>query len=180
LALADTRPLATALCTAPAGRVATVVTSLAVVAAFVFPVRPASAWLAVGVGGTFALSFLVAVMRYRRRMITALPELARGAARIEDEVRHGVPAPETTPDGPPDTAAVDDPYAVLEVARDADDETVRRAFRRMMAAYHPDRVAALPPEFGALATERTQRIHAAWRRIRAQRGLRGPGDGEAD
>ena len=32
-----------------------------------------------------------------------------------------------------------DPYAVLDVARDADEATIKRAYRRMASRYHPDR-----------------------------------------
>ncbi|WP_448191165.1 TerB family tellurite resistance protein [Azospirillum sp. sgz301742] len=64
-----------------------------------------------------------------------------------------------------------DPYAVLGVARDADDDAVRTAYRRLVQEHHPDRLMAqgLPQEFLDLATEKMAAINAAYTRIRKER-----------
>lgn len=64
-----------------------------------------------------------------------------------------------------------DPYAVLGVARDADDGAVKTAYRRLVREHHPDRLIAqgLPKEFIDLATERMAAINAAYSRIQKGR-----------
>jgi len=64
-----------------------------------------------------------------------------------------------------------DPYAVLGVARDADDAAVKAAFRRLVQGHHPDRLIAqgLPQEFIDVATDRMAAINAAYTRIQKER-----------
>ena len=66
-----------------------------------------------------------------------------------------------------------DPYRVLGVARDAEDEAVKKAWRRAVSECHPDRHFAhgLPAEAMAILTDRLASINAAWEAIRLERGL---------
>lgn len=66
-----------------------------------------------------------------------------------------------------------DPYAVLGVSREASDEAVRQAWRRLMRENHPDSLAArgVPPEFVKRATDKVAEINAAWDRIKRERRL---------
>ena len=66
-----------------------------------------------------------------------------------------------------------DPYHVLGVPHDADFEQIRKAYRRLIADNHPDRLIqnGAPPEFKAAATEKSATITTAYARIRAERGL---------
>lgn len=66
-----------------------------------------------------------------------------------------------------------DPYTVLGVARSADGETLRAAWRALMRQNHPDALAArgVPPEFIQKASDSVARINAAWDRIKRERGL---------
>jgi DnaJ like chaperone protein len=66
-----------------------------------------------------------------------------------------------------------DPYRLLGVSPQADDETVRRAWRKLVAECHPDRHLAhgLPKEAIAILTDRTAALNAAWEEIRQMRGL---------
>ena len=68
----------------------------------------------------------------------------------------------------------DDPYLVIGVDRAMDDEALRRHYRRLVAAIHPDREIArgLPPEAVAIATHRLAAVNAAFDRIAAERGLK--------
>lgn len=70
-----------------------------------------------------------------------------------------------------DTA--NDPYGVIGVAPEADDKTIREAYRRLVREHHPDRLIAqgLPEEAVAAATEKLARINAAWDRIKQHRKL---------
>ena len=62
-------------------------------------------------------------------------------------------------------------YRVLEIARTATDDEVRRAYRRMSMKHHPDKVAHLGPEFQKTATEKFQRVNAAYAAIKKSRGM---------
>jgi DnaJ like chaperone protein len=73
----------------------------------------------------------------------------------------------------PAGASSADPYAVLGVDRDADDATVRAAYRRLSREHHPDAVMArgLPKEVVDLANRRMAVINAAWDDVLRLRGL---------
>ncbi len=69
------------------------------------------------------------------------------------------------------------PYLVLGVARDAPFDDVRRAYRKLVAEHHPDRMIArgVPEEAIRIATERLQAINEAYAEIeRARPGDRRP------
>ena len=61
------------------------------------------------------------------------------------------------------------PYRVLGLERDASDEEVDRTYRRLMAQYHPDRVANAAPELQEQAARRAAEINAAYTRTRGKR-----------
>ncbi len=65
----------------------------------------------------------------------------------------------------------EDPYVVLGVEASISDEDLRRAYRRLAAANHPDRIAArgLPLEAARLATAKMAAINAAYNTIQARR-----------
>jgi DnaJ like chaperone protein len=62
-------------------------------------------------------------------------------------------------------------YRVLELAPGATDAEIRKAYRRMSMKHHPDKVAHLGPEFQKTATEKFQRVNAAYARIKKSRGM---------
>lgn len=64
----------------------------------------------------------------------------------------------------------DDPYAVLGLLPGVTFEEARQAWRRLVAENHPDQMAArgAPPQFVAIAAEKTAAINAAWARIREE------------
>lgn len=62
-------------------------------------------------------------------------------------------------------------YRVLEISPNASDDEVRRAYRRMSMKHHPDKVAHLGPEFQKAATEKFQRVNAAYAAIKKARGM---------
>ena len=70
-------------------------------------------------------------------------------------------------------AANDDPYVILGVAPDADDEMVRQARRALLSEAHPDRARArgLPAEFIEVAEVKSAAINAAYDEIMRERRI---------
>ncbi len=64
-----------------------------------------------------------------------------------------------------------DPYVILGVAREASDDEIKAAYRKLVRENHPDRLVAqgLPQEFVDLANERLATINSAYERLRSQR-----------
>ncbi len=67
----------------------------------------------------------------------------------------------------------DDPYLVLGVDPDISDDDLRRAYRRMAAANHPDHFTGrgMPLSAVALAHEKMAAVNAAYDAVRRARGL---------
>jgi hypothetical protein len=66
------------------------------------------------------------------------------------------------PEAPPEKK---DAWAVLGIARGTPLDEAKRAFRALIAQYHPDKVAHLAPEFHALAERRTRELLEAWAEV---------------
>ncbi len=72
--------------------------------------------------------------------------------------------------------AADDPYLILGVDEDISDVDLKRAYRRMAAANHPDRIIArgLPQELVALANHKMAMVNKAYaeiKKVRQEAGL---------
>ena len=56
---------------------------------------------------------------------------------------------------------IEDPYKVLGVSRDASDDEIKQAYRRLAKQYHPDRNPG-----DAAAAKKMQQINAAYDQIK--------------
>ncbi len=67
-----------------------------------------------------------------------------------------------------------DAYSVLGVSEDADDKTIKRAYRKLMNEHHPDKLMAkgLPPEMMNVAKEKSQEIQQAYDLIKKEKGFK--------
>jgi len=63
-------------------------------------------------------------------------------------------------------------YKILEISVDASDDEVKKAYRRMAAKYHPDKVAHLGPDVQKAAKEKFQKLNQAYSQIKNQRGMK--------
>ncbi|HEU0152285.1 MAG TPA: DnaJ domain-containing protein [Arenimonas sp.] len=63
----------------------------------------------------------------------------------------------------------DDPYEVLGLTPDASDGELERAYRRLIAQYHPDRLGGVAPDLREQAEEKARQINAAYERVQKQR-----------
>jgi len=68
-------------------------------------------------------------------------------------------------------AALADAYDTLGVSPDASDAEVKKAWKRKMAAFHPDKIQGkdLDPEWVELANEKSAKINQAYETIKAAR-----------
>ncbi len=71
----------------------------------------------------------------------------------------------------PDAA---DPYTILGIAPDTDDDETKSAYRKLVRENHPDRLIAqgMPEEFIEVANDKLAAINAAYDKVAAQRGLK--------
>ena len=69
--------------------------------------------------------------------------------------------------------SLDDAYAALGIDSGIGDKELKRAYRKLMSANHPDKLIAkgVPENMIKLATERSQEIQAAYEMVRKHRGL---------
>lgn len=92
----------------------------------------------------------------------ALLKEALGTLRLEtslyDDLRGKMPA-------------MDHHYAVLGISADASDEELKRAYRKAVQEYHPDKIVSkgLPEEFTKFAEEKFKEINASYETIKTHR-----------
>ncbi|MDZ7786616.1 MAG: co-chaperone DjlA [Halofilum sp. (in: g-proteobacteria)] len=77
--------------------------------------------------------------------------------------------------GPPadQGLSLDDAYAILGVSRDASNDEVKKAYRRLMSQHHPDKLVSkgLPDEMIQMAKTKSQDISRAYEAIKNSRGI---------
>ena len=110
----------------------------------------------------------------KERRARAIRERERRAREAEAQVGQDAPPP-SGGDGqaapPPETPAEWRYRAVLGLEGEVTPERVRLAFRRQIAAYHPDKVAGLGAKLQRLAEEETKAINEAYAFFRDRYGF---------
>lgn len=71
-------------------------------------------------------------------------------------------------------SSMDECYAILNIKASASDAEVKRAYRTLISAHHPDKLIAkgLPDSMIKVATEKTQAIQKAYDTLRTHRGMK--------
>jgi DnaJ like chaperone protein len=67
--------------------------------------------------------------------------------------------------------ALEDAYKALGVGKDSSDQEIKRAYRKLMSQYHPDKLMGqgVPEEMIAVATEQAKEVQAAYDLIKKNR-----------
>jgi DnaJ like chaperone protein len=70
--------------------------------------------------------------------------------------------------------SVDDAYRILGVNKNNDDKDIKKAYRKLMSEYHPDKLVSkgLPKQALELAKSKTQDIQAAYELVKEKRGFK--------
>jgi DnaJ like chaperone protein len=70
-------------------------------------------------------------------------------------------------------AALDDAYKALGVTKDSTDAEIKRAYRKLMSQYHPDKLMGqgVPDDMIAMATEQAKEIQLAYDLIKKNRNI---------
>ncbi len=70
-------------------------------------------------------------------------------------------------------AALDDAYKALGVTKDNSDQEIKRAYRKLISQYHPDKLIGqgLPEDMIAIATEQAKEIQLAYDLIKQNRNI---------
>lgn len=60
--------------------------------------------------------------------------------------------------------ALEDAYKALGISNDSNDQEVKRAYRKLMSQYHPDKLMGqgMPPDMIAVATKQAQEVQVAY------------------
>ncbi len=74
---------------------------------------------------------------------------------------------------PTSKTALADAYKALGVTKSQTDQEIKRAYRKLMSQYHPDKLIGqgLPEDMIAVATEQAKEIQVAYDLIKEQRGI---------
>lgn len=62
-------------------------------------------------------------------------------------------------------------YTILEIDKNASEEDIKKAYRRMAMKYHPDKIAGQGEEFEKAAREKFQKVNEAYQAIKAEKGF---------
>jgi len=67
---------------------------------------------------------------------------------------------------------VDGDFKILEIDKNATNDELKKAYRRMAVKYHPDKVAHLGDQYRVSAKEKFQKVQEAYSNIKKKRGIK--------
>ena len=115
-----------------------------------------------GVGWIDDIIIMILLYRYLARLKNNVPGGTRpsGAGQGSQQTRNN-----TGNNGGHDPSPHRSPHEILNLPPDADQATIKAAYRKLANQYHPDKVAHLGKEFQELAEYRFKEIQAAYQKL---------------
>lgn len=122
-------------------------------------------------------------VEYRIQLISYLAEIAKADKKVDTEEINAIHFIAANLGLEPSIAdqflsisdtysSLEDAYKVFNIASNATDDEVRKAYRKLVLQYHPDKVAHLGEEAKANATRKLQEINKARDLIFQSRGMK--------
>ncbi|MDA3954154.1 MAG: TerB family tellurite resistance protein [Bacteroidales bacterium] len=68
-------------------------------------------------------------------------------------------------------ANVDSAYKILEIDRNANEDEIKKAYRKMAVKFHPDKVSHLGEDFQKQAKEKFQKVNDAYEKIKKEKNI---------
>lgn len=105
--------------------------------------------------------------RYYNTYIRRQPDASGGYNRNQQSFKKEYARNNTSgsDSGPGAGTSSSDPYTILNIKRGASPEEIKKAYRKLAAKYHPDKVNHLGDEFKELAEKRFKEIEEAYRQL---------------
>ncbi len=100
--------------------------------------------------------------RYYNNYIKRQPDATGGYKRYQQSFKKEYTRSDTSSKN---STSSSDPYTILNLNRGASQDEIKKAYRKLAAKYHPDKVHHLGDEFKELAEKRFKEIEEAYRQL---------------
>lgn len=104
---------------------------------------------------------------YSRAEFNRILDMVLGQAHFSSHQRAGAQTASSV-------SELDDAYKALGVVKESSNQEIKRAYRKLMSQYHPDKLMGqgVPEDMIAVATEQAKEIQVAYDLIKKQRGIK--------